>query len=234
MSTISSHSRMQANRAIRLASMCSVAWQANLPSRNGCAGRTVLHLYQTEGQDTPDLLSANGVSVFIEQVLMPYLNSHGKASLIGFACELPRFLSILESEADSVPWSRTLEDAVQAYLPLVFYETYDSAAVRNAFWRAVTTQFASCFLAGVRDFCHQEGLRFAVSISESARTLEFELGAMLAAVDCPILYLSNERKARLQRVGGHLQGARQGVLSSPSGFLATRATRGSRGKVRDN
>lgn len=162
-------------------------------------GRTVLHLYQTEGQGTPDLLSANGVSVFIEQVLMPYLNAHGKASLIGFACELPRFLSILESDADSVPWSRTLEDAVQAYLPLVFYETYDSAAVRNAFWRAMTTQFANCFLAGVRDFCHQEGLRFAVSISESARTLEFELGAMLAAVDCPILHLSNERKARLQR-----------------------------------
>ena len=161
-------------------------------------GRTVLHLYQTEGQNTTNLLSANGVSVFIEQVLMRYLNAHAKASLIGFACELPRFLSILESDSDSVPWDRTLEDAVQTYLPLVFYETYDSAAVRNAFWRAVTTQFANCFLAGVRDFCHQEGLRFAVSIAESARTLEFELGAMLAEVDCPILHLSNERKARFQ------------------------------------
>ncbi|RKU36786.1 hypothetical protein C6495_02975 [Candidatus Poribacteria bacterium] len=161
-------------------------------------GRTMLHLYQTEEQGTPDLLSATGVSVFIEQVLLAYLNAHGKASLIGFACELPRFLSILESEPDSVPWSRTLENAVQSYLPLVFYETYDSAAVRSTFWRAVTMQFANCFLAGVRDFCHQEGLRFAVSISESARTLEFELGAMLAEVDCPVLHLSDKQIARLE------------------------------------
>ncbi len=168
-------------------------------------GRTVLHLRQTAAQGLPDLLSENGVSVFIEQVLMGSLNAHGKASLIGFACELPRFLSILESDADSVPWSRTLKDTVQAYLPLIFYDTYDSAAVRNAFWRAVTTQFANCFLAGVRDFCHQEGLQFAVSIPESARALEFELGAMLAEVDCPILTVSDAGKARLQRappVGG--------------------------------
>ena len=161
-------------------------------------GRTVLHLCQTEVQELPDLLSADGVSEFIKQVLIGYLKSHGKASLIGFACELPQFLSILESEADSVPWSRTLENAVQSYLPLVFYETYDSAAVRSAFWRAVTTQFANCFLAGVRYFCHQEGLRFAVSIPESARALEFELGAVLAKVDCPILHLSDRQIARLQ------------------------------------
>lgn len=168
-------------------------------------GRTVLHLCQTEEQELPDLLSADGVSGFIKQVLIGYLKAHGKASLIGFACELPRFLSILEADAAAVPWSATLADAVEAYLPLIFYETYDSAAVRSAFWRAVTTQFANCFLAGVREFCHQEGLRFAVSIQESARALEFELGAVLAKVDCPILNMSHERSARLQSastVGG--------------------------------
>lgn len=161
-------------------------------------GRTVLHLCQTEVQELPDLLSADGVSEFIKQVLIGYLKAHGKASLIGFACELPRFLSILEADTAVVPWSPTLADAVEAYLPLVFYETYDSAAVRSAFWRAVTTQFANCFLAGVREFCHQEGLRFAVSIPESARALEFELGAVLAKVDCPILHLSDRQIARFQ------------------------------------
>lgn len=161
-------------------------------------GRTVLHLCQTEVRELPDLLSADGASEFIKQVLIGYLKSHGKASLIGFACELPRFLSILEADTAAVPWSPTLADAVEEYLPLVFYETYDSAAVRSAFWRAVTTQFANCFLAGVRDFCHQEGLRFAVSIQESARALEFELGAVLAKVDCPILHLSDRQIARFQ------------------------------------
>ena len=69
----------------------------------------------------------------------------------------------------------------------MFYETYNSAAVRNTFWRELTTRFATCFLRGVRDFCHQEDLRFALSLPTSAKTLEFELSAMLAHVDCPIL-----------------------------------------------
>ncbi len=178
-------------------------------------GRTVIHLHQTE-DTADDLLSDTGVLAFVERLLMPYLSTYGKQALIGFTCELPRFLSViagaksvspvdvLEPGTSSVPWSPVLSDTtkdtlrvltpakqgqipIQAYLPLVFYETYDSAAVRNAFWREVTTQFAKCFLAGLRDFSHQAGLRFAVSLPVSAKVLEFELGAMLAQVDCPIL-----------------------------------------------
>ena len=66
-------------------------------------------------------------------------------------------------------------------------KTYNSAAVRNTFWKALTTRFATCFLRGLRDFCHQEGLRFALILSASAKMLEFALGAMLAEVDVPIL-----------------------------------------------
>lgn len=165
-------------------------------------GRTVIHLHQMEGA-ADDLLSDTGVLAFVERLLMPYLSTYGKRALIGFTCELPRFLSviagakcvppvgILEPGTLPVPWSPVLsdttKDTLQAYLPLVFYETYDSAAVRNAFWREVTMQFAKCFLAGLRDFSHQVGLRFAVSLPASAKVLEFELGAMLAQVDCPIL-----------------------------------------------
>ena len=156
-------------------------------------GRTVINIYQTENA-AADILSDTGVSRFVERVLISYLKAHGKKHLLGFTCELPRFLSlasVLGGKTSSVPWSpklsNTIRETLTKYLPLVFYETYNSAAVRNTFWRELTTRFATCFLRGVRDFCHQEELRFALSLPTSAKTLEFELSAMLAHVDCPIL-----------------------------------------------
>ena len=156
-------------------------------------GRTVINLYQTEGA-ADDLLSDHGVSQFIERMLKGYLKTYGKQHLVGFTCEPPKFLSlasVLGAGTSSVPWSPVLleasETTLATYLPLVFYETYNSAAVRNTFWKALTRRFATGFLAGLRDFCHQEGLRFALSLPASAKTLEFEIGSMLAEVDCPIL-----------------------------------------------
>ena len=156
-------------------------------------GRIVINLYQTEGA-ADDLLSNHGVSQFIERMLRGYLKTYGKQHLVGFTCEPPKLLSlasVLGAGTSSVPWSPVLLEAAETtlatYLPLVFYETYNSAAVRNTFWKALTTRFATCFLGGIQDFCHQEGLRFALSLSASAKTLEFELGSMLAEVDCPIL-----------------------------------------------
>lgn len=156
-------------------------------------GRTVITLYQTETSGA-DLFSDSGVSAFVENVLAGYLETYGKRHLGGFSCELPQFLSVasvLENGTSLVPWSpvllETMEEAIADYLPLVFYETYNSAAVRNTFWRELTTRFATCFLGRLRDFCHQEKLRFALSLPASTKALDFELGAMLAQVDCPIL-----------------------------------------------
>ena len=156
-------------------------------------GRTVIHLYQTEAA-AEDLLNSTGVSRFVKRVLVDYLKTYGKKHLIGFTCEVPKFLSlvsVLGSGITSVPWSPTLlestEETLTTYLPLVFYETYNSAAVRNTFWNELTTRFATYFLRGVREFCHQERLQFALSLPASTKALEFELGAMLTQVDCPIL-----------------------------------------------
>ncbi len=156
-------------------------------------GRTLITLYQTE-EPIADLLSASGVSRFVESMLKGYLATYGKQNLVGFSCELPKFLSlmsVLEAGTSSIPWSpvllETAEETVAAYLPLVFYETYNSAAVRNKVWCELTERFATHFLCGLHDFCHQEGLRFALSLPASAQALEFELGSMLAQVDCPIL-----------------------------------------------
>jgi hypothetical protein len=121
-------------------------------------GRTLINVYQTENA-AEDLLSDVGVSRFLKSVLTGYLKAYGKKHLVGFTCELPSFLSlasVLGAGISSVPWSPTLSDTageiLTKYLPLVFYETYNSAAVRNTFWRELTTLFATCFLGGVRDF----------------------------------------------------------------------------------
>jgi hypothetical protein len=166
----------------------------DLPVAERLRGRTVIHLYQTETA-AEDLLSSIGVSAFVERVLVDYLKTYSKKHLVGFTCELPRFLSlvnVLGSGITSMPWSpsllETTEGTLKTYLPLVFYETYNSAAVRNTFWNELTTRFATCFLRGVRDFCHRERLQFALSLPASAKALEYELGAMLAEVDCPILH----------------------------------------------
>ena len=156
-------------------------------------GRTVINLYQTE-TTADDLFSRSGVSKFIARVLIDYLRTYGKQYLVGFTCELPKFLSlasVLGAGTSSVPWIsmplKAAEESYTTYLPLVFYETYNSAAVRNTFWKVLTTQFATCFLRGVRDFCRQEGLQFALSLPGSAKALEFELGTLQAEVDFPIL-----------------------------------------------
>ena len=165
-------------------------------------GRTVITLHQTE-KSVPDLLSESGVSAFVEHVLTGYLETYGKRNLVGFSCGLPKFLSlasVLDAGTSSVPWSpvmlETMVEKVADYLPLLFYETYNSAAIRNTFWRELTTRFATCFLGRLRDFCHQEGLRFALSLPARAKALEFELGTMLAQVDCPILNVTKIDKPK--------------------------------------
>ena len=156
-------------------------------------GRTLINLYQTETM-ADDLFNRSGVSKFIARLLIDYLRKYGKQHLVGFTCELPKFLSlvsVLSADMSSVPWIsmplKAAEESYAMYLPLVFYETYNSAAVRNTFWKVLTNRFATCFLRGVRDFCRQEGLQFALRLPGSAKALEYELGALLAEVDIPIL-----------------------------------------------
>ena len=172
-------------------------------------GRTLIHIYQTE-KAVDDLLSDSGVDRFIKRFLTQYLEMYGTEAIIGFTCELPSFLSVLAADGASIPWSPAMlgeivpetaevkhkpaENARErllnqqpATLPLLFHEAYDSAVVRSAYWQALTVQFAECFIGGLRNFCHQHGLKFSVTLQASAKTLTFELGTLLSEIDCPIL-----------------------------------------------
>ena len=174
-------------------------------------GRTVLYFYQSD-ENTYDLLSDSGVNEFINRVLISYIETYGTEVIFGFAVELPRFLSVFEADGISIPWSSTLLEHLQeqtfkdsqsssshsrgGFLPFLFYDKYNSPVIRSVYWQELTSQFARCFLGGVRNFCHQHDIRLAVTIRESAKSLQYELGTLLDQADCPILVSADSDTSR--------------------------------------
>ncbi len=164
--------------------------------------RTVLYIYQTEGS-SHDILSDTGTDAFIDQHLIRYIHRFGVESIHGFAIEIPRFLSILANQQGAIPCTHAIMQRLErgnsqedskskayfeaTYLPFLFYETYDSPIVRSSYWQILTSQFAQGFLKRIREFCNQQGIRLAVAIPESARSLQYDVGTIMAQVDCPIL-----------------------------------------------
>ena len=156
-------------------------------------GRTIFRLYQTETQGY-DLLSQQGVDALAHQVLERYIHEFQDLiahSIVGFCCEFPTFLSPLKVPATSIPWSdafgQTLSIELLAHLPLVHYETYDSATIRSLFWERLTQQFAEVCVGGLREFSCQQNLQFAVNLPSTSKALEVDIGTILKAVDRPIL-----------------------------------------------
>ncbi len=174
-------------------------------------GRTILYIYQSDVNNY-DLLSSDGVNTFIKQYPVRYLETYRSKSILGFAIEPPQFLSVFDSDAISIPWSNTLLDYIRdenfqdlesrtqntrsSFLPFLFYEKYNSPVIRSVFWQELTSQFVRSFIAGLRKFCHEHKLRLAMTIQESARSLQYELRTLLQQIDCPILVRSESDTAR--------------------------------------
>ena len=165
-------------------------------------GRTIFRLYQTEMQGY-DLLSQRGVGEFAHQVLKPYIREFHdliEYSVTGFCCDFPTFLSPLKVPATSIPWSdalcETLDPEVLAHLPLVYYETYDSATIRSLLWERLTQQFAEICVGGLRAFTHQSDLQFAVNFPSTAKALEVDIATILKTADRPILNANKLNKPK--------------------------------------
>ncbi len=179
-------------------------WDLSIAER--LRGRTLLFIYQTE-EDAYDLLCTSGVNSFINHVFNRYIETYGLEMIEGFAIELPYFLSIFNTDSSSIPWSHSLlkrlenekerTEKVQGNsTPYLFYETYNSPVIRSIFWQSLTTQFAECFFVGVKEFCQKHKLRFAITIQESSRSLQYDLGSLLEQSDCPILIASEDDTPR--------------------------------------
>ena len=156
-------------------------------------GRTIFRLYQTEIQGY-DLLSPQGVGALAHQVLERYIHEFHdliEDSVAGFSCEFPTFLSPLRVPATSIPWSdafgETLDSELLAHLPLIYYETYDSATIRSLLWERLTQQFSEVCVGGLREFSRRWDLQFAVNFPSTAKALEVDIGTVLKTADHPIL-----------------------------------------------
>ncbi|MDE0185896.1 MAG: hypothetical protein OXP71_10695 [Candidatus Poribacteria bacterium] len=159
-------------------------------------GRTIFHLRQT-GAQTEDLLSVDGVRAHAHRILQPYVREFAEyldRAVIGFCCNLPTFLTPLRSEPQSIPWSVELVNQLETdasveflrLLPLIFHETYDSAAIRCRYWEHLTRQFAEICIGGLKKYCRELNLQFAINIPASARALEADIGELLNCADRPI------------------------------------------------
>lgn len=165
-------------------------------------GRTIFRLYQTETQGY-DLLSSQGVGALAHQVLKRYIDEFPdliQHSVTGFCCEFPTFLSPLKVPATSIPWSdalrETLDPEVLAHLPLVYYETYDSATIRSLLWERLTQQFTRVCVGGLRNFSRQWNLQFAISFPSTAKALEVDIATILKTADRPILNANKLNKPK--------------------------------------
>lgn len=174
-------------------------------------GRSILYIYQTDNTGH-DLLSNSGVDDFISQYLANYIESYSTNALVGFAIEPPKFLSVIDTEVSSITWSSTLMDSLrdanfhlnvtatqntrQIYLPFLFYDKYNSPVIRSVYWQELTYQFVQNFIVRMRDFCHKNHLKMAMTIQESSRSLQYDLNTLLQQIDCPILVQSKSETDR--------------------------------------
>lgn len=166
-------------------------------------GRTVFVLEQIE-TGAFDLLSEHGASEFAECVLQSYVQEYDDFignTMLGFCCRLPSFLSPLRIPASTIPWSPELKSYFQSiwggrfteFLPLVFYGAYNTAAVRSAFWNGLTEHYSKVLVNGFRHVCHRFGLQFAIEISASGQSLEFDIATVLKYSDGAIFTGAGEK-----------------------------------------
>ena len=165
-------------------------------------GRTIFRLYQTETRGY-DLLSPQGVSALAHQILERYIHEFHdliESTVVGFCCEFPTFLSPLKVPATSIPWSdafeQTLDPDLLSHLPLIHYETYDSATIRSLVWERLTQQFAKICVGGLKKFSHQWNLQLATNFPSTAKALEVDIGTILKSADRPILNANKLDKSK--------------------------------------
>ena len=154
------------------------------------------------------------------QVLEGYIHEFHdliEHSVAGFCCEFPTFLSPLKVPATAIPWSdafgETLESELLAHLPLIYYETYDSATIRSLLWERLTQQFAEICVGGLSEFAHQRNLQFAINFPSTAKALEVDIGTVLKAADRPILNANRLDKPKPFLIAKQIASRRQSEQS---------------------
>jgi len=173
-------------------------------------GRTIFCLYyesQIQGQNM-DILSSEGVDTLITKMYEPYASMfkhYFGETIIGFCIEPPDFLSCEPANLDKLPWtpefpnyfSKIKNYNLMELLPLLFYDSYDSASVRHDFWEVLTLRFAEVCIARMRDWAFGYGIKLALTQPLLARSLTRNPLPLFTEGDIPALH-EPDGKSNLQ------------------------------------
>ena len=145
-----------------------------------------------------DILSSEGVDALITKVYEPYASmfkDYFSETIIGFCIEPPDFLSCEPANLDKLPWtpefphyfSKIKNYNLMELLPLLFYDSYDSASVRHDFWEVLTLRFAEVCIARLRDWGFGYGIKLALTQPLLARSLTRNPLPLFTEADIPTL-----------------------------------------------
>ncbi len=126
-----------------------------------------------------DVLSSEGVEILIRRFFAPYASAFKNYlgnTILGFCIEPPDLLNCDVKHPLKLPWTPEFPDylpeegALMEKLPLLFYDTYESAAVQQDFWQSLTQKFAETCVARLREWCHEQKVKLALTQPIRARS----------------------------------------------------------------
>lgn len=120
-----------------------------------------------------DILTKKGTQKLIEAIYEPYFrqfSDYFEKTIAGIQIEPPKLLDYTEYST-LIPWtpeipeffSETKGYNLLEYIPLLFYETYDSATVRHDFWQTLTQLCSLRYVSTIRKWANNHGIKLAIS-----------------------------------------------------------------------
>jgi len=173
-------------------------------------GRNIFCLYyelQNQGQSI-DMLSSAGINTLIAKVYEPYASMfkyYFDKTILGFCVATPDFLNCEPTNLNKLPWSPELPNyfsKIKDYnlldmLPLLFYDSYDSASIRHDFWQVLTLMFAEVCLARLRKWTSDYDVKLTLTQPLLARSLTQNPLPLFTEADVPAVREPNV-KSQLQ------------------------------------
>lgn len=116
-----------------------------------------------------NILSKKGTQKLIENIYRPYFqrfNDYFGETIAGIQLKPPELLDYTEYNAQ-IPWTSEMPEFFSEtkgynlfeYIPLLFYEVYDSAIVRHDFWQTLTQLCSVNYVSTIRKWANNHGIK---------------------------------------------------------------------------
>jgi len=146
----------------------------NLKVSKALKGREIFLIQLSPNYNQPyEILSNQGTEKLIDDFYQPYFqlfSDYFVNTITGISIEPPELLDYTQYN-NRIPWNAELPEFFSQikgynlleYIPLLFYETYDSATVRHDFWQVLTHLCSLRYVAILQKWSNEHGINLAVS-----------------------------------------------------------------------